>query len=64
MEINRRAIIEAAKVVAEATAWKTVDDRKVEVNAVDWDAALLVAREVLRVNGVHIPVSSDTGEDS
>ena len=34
----------AATIVVSATAWKTADDRKVEVNASEWDAAVKVAR--------------------
>lgn len=60
----KKEVIDAAKIVASASAWKTVDDRKVEVNALEWDAALLVAREVLRLNGIPIPVNSDTSEDT
>lgn len=37
-------IYEAATIVVTADAWKTVDDRKVEVNATEWDAAVKVAR--------------------
>jgi hypothetical protein len=42
--MNGRDVERAAQTVVEATAWKIVDDRKVEVSAAEWDAAVLVAR--------------------
>lgn len=40
---------ELAATVAGAHAWKTVDDRKVELNASEWDAAVKLAQTWLRL---------------
>lgn len=37
-------IDDAATIVVSATAWKLIDDRKVEVSANEWDAAVMVAQ--------------------
>jgi hypothetical protein len=42
--VERQDVERAAQTVVEATAWKIVDGRKVEVSAAEWDAAVLVAR--------------------
>lgn len=46
----------AAATVVGATAWKTVDNRKVEVNAAEWDAAVKVARAWLSRRGGNLDV--------
>lgn len=40
-------ILDAAKVVATATAWKSSDDRELIVKVVEWDAAVKLAKHIL-----------------
>jgi hypothetical protein len=44
------AVWDAAEKVVNATAWKLVDDRKVEVSAAEWNAAMLVAKAWMEEN--------------